>query len=303
MRIFIIIMMLFPLYLSAQTFPYSSDISEKAVSSIEDIAASIISDSFSPMTHYSAGGKLYSAVPAYFKVEQLMDDPEISGEDFSGKSFGAGGGYALTDDLMAYGVVAGIKMDGGLEYAAYGKELGVVKTSGDYSFISVLGGAGYDLLSNDIFSIPVYFGAQIQYFSTELKSDPVTWTTYTVDMETEGNGFMYGLSGGIAFSAKIYNMIKITPYYLYLHNFNSLDMKSKTTMTGIGLPIPQEYKFEVDPVSAGMLGLNIGLVSNSGYSISIALGSMLTSLAGYGSGSTDNGVKMKSYVLIVSYEI
>ncbi len=115
--------------------------------------------------------------------------------------------------------------------------------------------------------------------------------------------FMYGLSGGIAVSAKIYNMFKITPYYLYLHNFNSSDMKSKITMTGIGLPVPQDYKFEVDPVSAGMLGLNIGLVSDSGYSISIALGSMLTSLTGYGSRASDNGVIMKSYVLIISYEI
>lgn len=303
MRISAIIMILFSLYLPAESFPYSSDISEKAVSSIEDIAVSIISDSFSPMTHYSAGGKLYSAVPAYFKIEQFMDEPEISGENCSGKSLGAGGGYALTDDLMAYCAVAGMKMDGDLEYAAYGKEFGVVKSGGNYSFISILGGAGYDLLNNDIFSIPVYFGAQIQYFSAELKSDPVTWMAYTVDMETKGNGFMYGLSGGIAVSAKIYNMVKITPYYLYLRNFNSSKMKSKTTMTGVGLPIPQDYKFEVDPVSAGMLGLNVGLVSDSGYSISIAFGSMLKSLTGYGSGSSDNGVKMKSYVLIVSYEI
>jgi len=171
-----------------------------------------------------------------------------------------------------------------------------------------MGGAGYDLINNDIFSVPLFFGAQVQYYSAELVSDPVSWTdvvTYNVDMKTSGSGFLYGASGGIAVSAKIYDMIKVTPYFIYLHNFNSAEMQSDIKLENPALPllsVKSEVDLDVDPVSAGMLGLNIGLVSDSGFSFSVALGSMITSLAGHGSKSSENGVEMKSIVLIAGYD-
>jgi len=307
MRFLIVICFLVFVPLAAQSFPYSSDATEKAVKSIEDISASIISDSFSPMTHYSGGEATCSVTPSYFTVDRIMEDPDVDCKDFSGGALGAGGGYALTDDFMAYVILAGMKMSGDMEYAAYGDVFPVIKSSGDYSLVSLFGGGGYDLLNNDIFSIPVYFGAQVQYYSVDIKSDPVTWTfgpTYDVDMKTSGSGMLYGVSGGAAVSVKILKKLKITPYFLYIHNFNSTDLDSEASLEISGVPIgSQKFSLDVDPVSAYMTGLNIGYIGDSGFSFSVALGSMLTSLAGYGSEASANGVDMKSVVVILSYNI
>ncbi len=307
MMVFIAVILMIPAALSAQSFPYDSQLTEKAVKSIEDISASIISDSFAPMTHYKAGDTTYSVVPAYFTADQLMDDPEIKGKDFRGVVIGAGGGHAVTDNLMTYFILTGMKMKGDLEYPAYGELFPAVTSSADYSLVTLLGGAGYDLLDDDIFSIPVYFGVNVQYFSADLKSDPVTWNpvpAYDVDMKTSGSGFLYGVSGGIAASAKILNKIKITPYLLYIRNFNSGSVDSEISLSQSGLTIAREkFSVDTDPVSAWMTGLNLEYIGDSGFSASVALGSMVSSLIGYGSRSTDNGVEMKSVVLIFSYNI
>jgi len=307
MRFLLTVILLLPVSLAAQSFPYSSDYTEKAVQSIEDITAALISDSFSPMTHYSEGNRTYSVTPSYFTVDRVMEDPDVECKDFRGGALGAGGGYALTDDLMAYVILAGLKMNGDMEYAAYGDTFPVIKSSGDYSLVSILGGGGYDLLNNDIFSIPVYFGAQVQYYSAEIKSDPVSWTsglTYDVDMKTSGSGILYGVSGGIAVSAKIYNKVKITPYLLYIHNFNSTELDSEASLEIGGVPVgSQKFSLDVEPLSAYMTGLNIGYIDDSGFSFSVALGSMLSSLTGYGSAASSNGVDMKSVVLIFAYNI
>lgn len=307
MRIFFAVILLIPAALSAQSFPYDSRFTENAVKSIEDISASIISDSFSPMTHYSSGDRVFSAVPAYFTVDKLMEDPGIEGDDFRGGAIGAGGGDAVTGKLMTYYILTGMKMKGDLKFQAYGELFPVVKSSADYSLVTLLGGAGYDLLDNDTFSIPVYFGVNMQYFSADLKSDPVTWTsglTYDVDMKSSGSGFLYGISGGIAASAKIMNKIKITPYLLYIRNFNSASVDSEISLSQSGLTVAREkFSIDTDPVSAWMTGLNLEYIGDSGFSASVALGSLITSMTGYGSKATDNGVEMKSLVLILSYKI
>jgi len=310
MRLILTVFILIPLSLAAQNFPYNPDLSDKAVNSIEDIAASLISDSFSPMTHFSAGDTVISAAPAYFTADMLMKDPDIKGDNFKGAAFGAGAGHALTDDLMLYFSGSGIKMSGDLKYAGYGEQFGIVKNSADYTLVSLLGGFGYDLINNDIFSIPVYFGADIQYYSAEINSDQITWTdvqTYNVTMKTSGKGFLGGVSGGIAASAKIFNIIKITPYFLYIHNFNGTEMTADIQLQDTGfmfLPVSLKQSFDIDPVSAGMAGLNLGYINDeSGYSFSVAWGSLISSLSGFGSKASYNGVEMKSFVLIFTYRI
>jgi len=310
MRLIFLILLLIPAVLSAQDFPYDSECSEKVVRSIEDISASIISDSFSPMTHYSAGNTTLSAVPSYFTADRLMEDPDVDGKDFRGGALGGGFGYAVTDDFMAYFIAAGMKMNGDLEYKAFGKEFGTVKSSGSYSLVSLLGGCGFDFLDNGTFSIPVYLGAQVQYFSADWESDQLSWTDqlsneYSAEVEMTGSGFLYGISGGIALSAKIFDKVKITPYFLYIHNFNEGEMKADASLTSENplLSGAEKYKFDVEPVSAFMTGLNIGYIGDSGFSASVALGSMISSLTGYGSQASANGVEMKSFVLILSYNM
>lgn len=306
MRKILLILIFIPVALSAQNFPYSSEYSDRAVRGIENISASIISDAFSPMTHYSEGNEIISVVPAYFTVERLMKDPDIECDNFNGKAFGAGYGRAMTDNFMMYVILAGMKMGGDLEYAAYGSQFGVINNRVDYSLLSVLGGGGCDLIDNEIFSMPVFFGVHMQYYSAEISSDPVTWTdmvTYNVDMKTSGSGLLYGISGGVAFSLKIPGNIKITPYFLYMRNFNKAELESSVTLENLGIEYKNKFSFDTDPVSAGMTGISIGYESDSGFSFSIAMGSMLSSLAGKGSEASGNGVKMKSLVLIFSYNL
>lgn len=240
MRFIIILLIFIPVSLFSQSFPYSTILSEKAVNTIENISASIVSDSFSPMTHYSEGDMTLSAVPSWFRVTRLSDDIEMNENDLSGRAFGIGGGSALSDDLLLYCIVSGMKIDGDLEYSVYNGNSGIIKSSVDYSFASVMGGCGYDLISNDIFSIPVYFGAQVQYYKAELAFDPITWNdffSYTVDMKTSGDAFLYGVSGGIAISAKIFSKIHITPYFLYIHNFNGGDLNSDVAVINTAYPL------------------------------------------------------------------
>ena len=107
MRFIIILLIFIPVSLFSQSFPYSTILSEKAVNTIENISASIVSDSFSPMTHYSEGDMTLSAVPSWFRVTRLSDDIEMNENDLSGRAFGIGGGSALSDDLLLYCIVSG----------------------------------------------------------------------------------------------------------------------------------------------------------------------------------------------------
>jgi hypothetical protein len=300
-----LLILLAPAALNAQfAATYDPGISRKAVESIEYIAASIISDSFSPMTRYSTGDTFYSVVPAGFEADRLWDDPEINGENFYGASLGAGCGYAITGELMAYVILAGMGIRGNMEMNTYGDVYGSLSNDSEYMLLNISGGAGYDIFRNNFVSIPVYLGLNLQYFSAEFTCDPVSYTsgvTYTVNNTTSGSGLLAGMSGGIAASFRVFSSFIITPYYLYLQNFNSGSMKAEFKLSSAGLPVTESARFDLDPVSAGMFGLNIGYKNESGFSFSIALGSLISSLTGYGSKASDNGLEIKTIVLIFSY--
>ena len=300
MRTFIFIILFIPAIAAAQSFPYSSDITEKAVNSIEDIAASIISDSFNPMAHYSKGDKSFYFVPGWFKADRVMEDPDIEADDFTGISLGAGAGSAISDRLMTYIIIAGMKMEGDLTTPLYGSSFGDIKSSFDYSLVSILGGAGYDIFRNNFISVPVYFGANIQHYSAKLIPETVDWLATTIDSKISGSGFLLGMSGGIALSLKVYDFIKITPYFIYMQNLNKGKMKAEITNNDLPL-VTAKQSFDVDPVSAGMFGLNIGIISKGGFSFSVSAGSMISSMMGFGNKTTSNGVDMKSVVLIFGY--
>ncbi len=304
MKKLIFIILFIPAIAAAQSFPYSSDVTEKAVNSIEDIAASIISDSFNPMTHYSKGDKSFYFVPGWFKADRVMEDPDVDADDFTGISLGAGAGSAISDRLMTYIIIAGMKMEGDLITPLYGSDSGDIKSSFDYSLVSILGGAGYDIFRNDYISVPVYFGANIQHYSAKLVPETVDWTplatTYSIDSKISGSGFLLGMSGGIALSLKIYDFIKITPYFIYMQNLNKGKMKAEITNNDLPL-VNVNQSFDVDPDSAGMLGLNMGVISEGGFSFSVSAGSMISSMMGFGNKTTSNGVDMKSVVLIFGY--
>jgi len=303
MRAIIFIIIIIPAITAAQV-PDTSSVTKKAVNSIEDIAASIISDSFNPMTHYSKGDKSFYFVPGWFKADRVMEDPDIEADDFTGISLGAGGGYALSDRLMTYIILAGMKMEGDLTAPFYGSDSGNIKSSFYYSLVSILGGAGYDIFKNNYISVPVYLGANIQHYSAELIPETVDWPppipTTSVDSKISGSGFLLGMSGGIALSLKIYDFIKVTPYFIYMQNLNKGKMKAEITNNDNPL-FSGKQSFDIDPVSAGMLGLIMGIISEGGFSFSVLAGSMISSMLGFGNKATSNGVDMKSVVLILGY--
>lgn len=295
-----LLILLVPATLNAQfAATYDPGISRKAVESIEYVAASIISDSFSPMTSYTSGDTLYSVVPAGFKADRLCDDPDIKSDNLYGTSLGAGCGYALTDELMIYGIIAGMGISGKMKMETYGDT--TLSNDTEYMLFNVSGGAGYKIFRNDFVSIPVYLGLNLQYFSTEFICDPVTNGIYTINNTTSGSGLLAGMSGGIAASFRIFSSFIITPYYLYLQNFNSGSMKAEFKLSSAGFPVTESARFDLDPVSAGMFGLNIGYKNDSGFSFSVALGSLISSLTGYGSKASDNGLEIKTIVLVFSY--
>ena len=93
----------------------SGEVMSKGIDGISNIVTSIITDSFTPMTHYNKGELNVSAVPAWFDVEKAYDSPEINGDGLTGYAGGIGAGYAASDDLMIYAIAAFMDMRGKLK--------------------------------------------------------------------------------------------------------------------------------------------------------------------------------------------
>jgi hypothetical protein len=129
-----IITVLLPHSLFAQSIDLEP--SAKAIDGITNIAASIVADSFVPMTHYNKDNYIVSIVPAYFTVQKAYDDPEINGKDLKGYGAGLGFGYATSDKMLVYGIAAYMHFDGKLSSAFYkGLDSNEYQMKVDYSVI------------------------------------------------------------------------------------------------------------------------------------------------------------------------
>lgn len=120
-------------------------VTQKTIDGISTIAGSIVSDSFVPMTHYKEGEWTGTFVPAYFKITRAYDDPQLKGSGLDGFAFGFGGGYALTDRFMAYGILSYMGIDGDISPAEGDYQNYKVKT--EYSLLNVNAGLGFDFLT------------------------------------------------------------------------------------------------------------------------------------------------------------
>lgn len=300
-RILFVTLIFVPVVLKAQVFTdYTPDVSEKAVKSIEYIASSVISDAFTPMTWFTNGEDVYTAAPALFTADPLNSDPEIKSDNFKGAALGAGWGRALSDSTIVYFIAAGMAMKGDMEMKTYGDSYGALGNSTDFNLLHVTTGAGHAFYTNEFVSLLAYAGLHAQYYSAEIKTDPVTWTSYTVNNTTSGSGLLYGISGCAAFSFKIAGSFIATPYILYMRNFNSASMKADLELSG-ALPLSGSEKLDLTPVSAWMTGLSLGFKNDEGFTFSLSVGSLISSLTGYGSKASGGGLELKSLVLVFSY--
>jgi len=281
----------------------AGQVMSKGIDGISNIAASIIADSFTPMTHYKKGDFVVTGVPAWFDVKKAYDSPDIKGKDFTGIAGGIGAGYALTDDFMLYGIAAFIKMNGDLYGDYYGSYSPPLKADTDYSLFSFFAGAGYDIFSGS-WSMPVFAGLSVQHYNAKINLPGQSITVPiagTLETEFSGSGLLAGATAGIALSKTFLDSIRITPYFLYMLSFNKPELNNKTTITS-GSSLSHESKTKGEQVSAGMLGLCLTLLSEKNYSVSVSLGGLITSSSGYYNKKFLNGLEMKSAVAALTWQ-
>ncbi len=273
---------------------------EYAVKGITNVAASIVADSFVPMTHYRSDDWTVTGVPAWFKVDRPFDNPKIEGDDLTGMAGALGGGYASSDRLMLYGIASFMTMDGALKGRLYGDLYDQVKADTEYSLFSLNAGIGYDLIPGEgRLSIPVFAGAFVQRYDAKVALPAYTYGPGTIDADVSGSGMLIGLSIAIAASYDLLQFVRITPYFLYSRSLNRPELNARVSDTFI--PLTAEQSITMDPISAAMPGLCITLISSKSLLVSLSLGGILSSSSGYYNDEVLDGLRMQSIVLAVTY--
>ena len=229
LRISFLLFLLSAAPLSSQSINFDTTLSEKAVKGISNISSSLIADSLTPMTHYEKGNWTISLIPAYFSVDRAFDDPDLRGDDLRGWAAGLGGGYAVTDSLMAYAIFSALKIEGTIEARDYNN----YTFDTEFSLYTMNAGLGYDLVSGrSTWSLPLYIGTSIQHYRADIDLSPVPGAyAAPMDVELSGDGFIYALTAGFAISKEFFGKVRLTPYFLYLYSFNSADIAAHASQT------------------------------------------------------------------------
>lgn len=288
----------------AQSLDLGADLSKKAMQGIISVTSTIVADTFTPMTHYNQGEWTASVVPAWIEVKQANDDPVIRGDRLRALGGGLGGGYALSDRWMLFGIGAYMGIDGKI----YAKGLDQYRIDVDYGLGAFIAGAGFDLIGGGgAFSIPVYAGACLQGYRAGI--DPpalplvLPGSAQVLDARLSGSGALLSLIGSIALSYDLFDTIRITPYYLFIRSLNRPELHAVTDYTllsPLAAAYPVKSTLRFDYITANMLGLKIGLLPSGSISVSVSIGGMImTAVKGYS--ESHNGIRMISAVLAVTY--
>jgi len=289
----ILFLIMIPHNAYAQSF--DKDVTARAVDGIVNVTSSIISDSFTPMTHFSKGNWTVSVVPAYFDISRVFDDPDVRGHDLRGFSLGLGGGYAVTDRWMAYGIAAFLKTEGTLTGKFYDSGTDY-RVKADYSLYSFHGGMGYDIIEDSKWSMPVFGGLSLQGYSADIAfPESVPGTDATVS----GSGVIAGINIGIALSRTIFDYFRITPYFLFIQSFNHPELEADLTF-----PLPPgsaTQTVSMKTITAGMLGLNCSIIPSDSFSVNFSLGGLFTSGTRFYNRVFLDGLEMLSIVVSVTY--
>ncbi len=276
----------------------------KAVDGLMNVSSSLIKDTFVPLTFWQEKDYSLTFVPAYFRIERFYDDPRVEGKDAGGWAAALGGGYALNERLLVYGIAAYQDISGKLSGKMYRDPLPPVEPQMDFRTFFFSPGAGYELLSNKWLSLPLYLGPFIQHYSIDLDIPEESSGGNSIDVNVSGSGLLYGFSGGLAVSIKVLNQLKITPYYIYMRSFNKPEADARIKIsTSSPFPLTTGYSesLEVENLSGSMIGLSATLSSSRNLSFSLSIGGYLTSETGWYNEKFLNGLKMRSVVLAVTY--
>lgn len=295
-------LLMFQLKAYSQSLDYGankgSELTEDAVQGIENVTASIISDSFTPMTHYSKGDYVFSLVPAYFEVNRLFDESELEGDDLNGYALGFGGGYALSDRFMLYGIFAGLNMEGDI----YSEEFPDYKAGAEYSMYAFLAGLGFDIIDLSGWSVPLYLGLCVQRYDAEIIPPSFSFSSLTAEVKVTGSGLLYGPTAGIAVSKELFSILRVTPYFLMLWNMNKPELTAEATArVPPFFEYKDKYKLEMEEVRTSMFGLNITYLSTESLSFSVSAGGLISSGTNYYNEKFLGGLDMMSIVIAISY--
>lgn len=289
---------------SAQS--YDAKIVNSAVEGIVSVANIVVSDTFVPMTHYCEGEWSTTAVGAYMTVEQLYDNPELKGDDFSGWGWGIGGGYAVSSTFMCYAIYSGLIFNGDIAGTSYdGLAGGKYEMNAKYSMHALFAGAGFDFFGgNARWSFPLYAGIGIQRYDVSIDF-PFTYSsivppiTYRHDADVSGSGFLYGGTFAMALSGKIWRL-QITTYLLYFWTINKPDLEASVHQSD---PVVDNFTHEVETGRVSVLtpGLQISGIITPGLSATLSLGGFLASKFELFNNNMSHGLKVDSVAVGITY--
>ncbi len=285
---------------------WDSKIVDSAVDGVVAVAYQVVSDTFTPMTHYESKQWTATVVGAYMDVEQLYDNPELKGDGLNGYSGGIGGGYAFTSNIMLYAIYAGMAFDGNITGKGYDGLSSIGYTmSAEYSLHSMYAGAGFDLLGgNPRWSVPLYAGFGVQKYDVRIDfpfrySSIFPPISYQHDAHVSGSGFLYGWTVAAACSAKLWKM-QITPYVLYYRTINKPDIEAQVHQTA---PLVNNFAYDVASNTVSVLtpGLQISGIVSPGLSINISIGGFVASKLGLFDNDFGHGLKVNTIALGITY--
>ena len=297
-----LIILLLSFELSAQT-TLEKEVADVFIQGIEKVVLTVIDSAFSPMVEYEQGELLFIGSPGFFDIRKLHEAPRVEGDGLYGYTLGAGAGYALTDRIMTYGILSFLKIDGTAEADLFGPWAAPTGIDTDYGFLSFQGGLGYELLSCGVFSLPIYAGVSASYYNLEAVSETESVPSYSATATTstviEGQGMLFGFSGGVAAQFQIAGFF-FTPYYLFLANFTGASVESETVVTTTvpALTVPYTADHNLDPYMGGTFGLKLGYTSKRGWSFGLSLNNLISIPWG---DEEDDSNDFTSVIISVSY--
>jgi hypothetical protein len=277
---------------------------EKTIDGMMNVSSSLIKDSFIPITFWQEKNYSITFVPAYFQINRIYDDPEVKGKDLKNWAAGLGGGYAFSEKLLFYGILAFQNIKGTLSGKMYEDPLPVIDVDTNYRSFFFSPGAGYKLFSSKWISLPLYFGPFIMHYKLDVEMPRESSGGNSLEVSASGSEMVYGFSGGFAISFMILDKLKVTPYYLYMRSFNKPHADADITFT-TSFPTTTTTKhtesLDTENLNSSMIGLSATMISSKNISVSASIGGYITSETSWYNEKFLNGLKMKSIVIAVTY--